>query len=580
MNNTNTLPLPTINFKKITFKCGKTIHLGESDKIIIIGPNNSGKSQTLRDIFAIAAQTSGFEKIVVEDVLISKNIPRIQLENFLKEHAEYIHPNYHYGSWRLYEGYINQWDGKYLNGHLVDGFIKNISAKERLEICEQQKSVSPNEPKTKPQHILYDDDQLMQKISKLFYKAFNQELMFDFKGGSKLPIHIGEIPKGDKFIDRQTNLYRDAVRKNPLLNMQGDGVKSYAGILFETLTSKHDMILLDEPEAFLHPPQMRKLGETLASEVKGQMIVATHSSDIMRGFLEGTKGNVRIIRIQKNDNGNLIHEANSEAIKELWSKPNLRFSNALDGIFHEQIIICEDDSDCRLYNYTAEWLKNNNNHQLLDTSYVPAGGKAAIHGIASVLRKVGVPTKAIFDIDFLSDKKLIEDTVKAFGSDPTNILKEWGKVDSFVRNGIKPKTIEEIKKEIVEIISKSKPNELKKSDIQDAMKQGQAWSILKQAGAAILPSGDATIAYENLICMLEETGIYIVPVGEIERFNKKIGGHGPKFVSKVLSEHSLDEKEFDDLKMFVEKVHKGPHSILDTTPINSDKVAVEMAENK
>ncbi|WP_214293958.1 hypothetical protein, partial [Escherichia coli] len=66
MNYTNTLPLPTINFKKIIFKCGKTIHLGENDKIIIVGPNNSGKSQTLRDIFAIAAQTSGFEKIVVE----------------------------------------------------------------------------------------------------------------------------------------------------------------------------------------------------------------------------------------------------------------------------------------------------------------------------------------------------------------------------------------------------------------------------------------------------------------------------------------------------------------------------------
>lgn len=74
MNHTPPLSLPTINFKEITFKCGKTIHLGENDKIIIVGPNNSGKSQTLRDIFSIAAQTSGFENLVVEDILIDKNI--------------------------------------------------------------------------------------------------------------------------------------------------------------------------------------------------------------------------------------------------------------------------------------------------------------------------------------------------------------------------------------------------------------------------------------------------------------------------------------------------------------------------
>lgn len=57
----------------------------------------------------------------------------------------------------------------------------------------------------------------MGKISELFRSAFYKDLMFDFKGGSKLPIHIGEIPSGEEFIDRQTNLYRDAVRKNPLL---------------------------------------------------------------------------------------------------------------------------------------------------------------------------------------------------------------------------------------------------------------------------------------------------------------------------------------------------------------------------
>ena len=165
----------------------------------------------------------------------------------------------------MHGNYLGQWEGKNLTGDLVHGFIKSISAQDRLSICEQQKSISPNESKTKPQHVLYDDDVLMNKISELFKRAFNKELMFDFKGGSKLPIHVGEIPRGEGFIDRQTNLYRDAVRSNPLLDKQGDGVKSYAGILFEALTSNHNMLLIDEPEAFLHPPQMKKWRQRCSS---------------------------------------------------------------------------------------------------------------------------------------------------------------------------------------------------------------------------------------------------------------------------------------------------------------------------
>ncbi|HAV2273541.1 TPA: ATP-binding protein, partial [Enterobacter cloacae] len=393
---------PSVRLEKIIFKDGNIIELAENDKIIIVGPNNSGKSQTLKDISTISGQSRQYKPLIVEDIILSKNINKEELEIFLKKTAKFIHPYYYHNDWKLNKAYINPWSGKYLDEELKDGFIKSITAKERLDICEEQRSISPDEPKTKPQHVLYYNDELMSKISDLVFKSFGKELMFDFKGGSRLPIHIGTIPKGEEFVDRQSDNYRKAVILNPKLDTQGDGVKSYTGILFETLVSDRDIILLDEPEAFLHPPQMRKLGETLSSEFSGQMIVATHSSDILRGFLEGTRGNIKIIRLQRNEEGNLIFEADANAIKELWKKPNLRFSNALDGIFHEQIIICEDDSDCRLYNYTAEWLKGTNNEQWLDTAYIPSGGKSAIHGIASVLRKIGVPTKAVFDIDFLS----------------------------------------------------------------------------------------------------------------------------------------------------------------------------------
>ena len=314
----------------------------------------------------------------------------------------------------MHEAHILHWNQSYLKGQLLQGFIKNIAANDRLSISEQQSSISPGDQKSKPQHVLYDDESLMTKISGLFKRAFSKELMFDFRGGNKLPIHVGNLPNIEGSIDRVSDAYVKAVRENPLLNNQGDGMKSYAGILFETIVSDLAITLIDEPEAFLHPPQMRKLGETLASEVNGQLFVATHSSDILRGFLEGTQGDVRILRISRDHNSNLVMEASGETIKELWEKPELRYSNALEGIFHEQTIICEDDSDCRLINSIADHLDANSQDQWLDTAYIPTGGKHGVPKVADVLRKIGVPIKAVFDIDFLSEQLLVKNTVEAF----------------------------------------------------------------------------------------------------------------------------------------------------------------------
>lgn len=378
---------------------------------------------------------------------------------------------------------------------------------------------------------------------------------FDFRGGSKLPIHVGIIPQSEGVVDRVSNDYTTKVRENPLLDKQGDGIKSYAGILFETVASERDITLLDEPEAFLHPPQMRRLGETLSSEVKGQLIVATHSSDILRGFLEGTQGKVRILRIQRDEDLNVVHEAASETIKELWEKPELRYSNALEGVFHEQTILCEDDSDCRLINSVADFLTNNTGISFKDTCYVPTGGKHGIPKVANVLRKIGVPIKAVFDIDFLSERDLVKSIVLAFGGNWKDIETLWERVDSAVRGGVKPKPVEVIKAEIIHTIQTSEQDKLPKGDISALLKQGKARNEVKKFGELAIPNGQAQQDYKALKVTLEKLGVFVIPVGEIENFCPDVGSHGPKFVTKLLTNISLADKRLDKLKEFVEHLH-------------------------
>lgn len=305
---------------------------------------------------------------------------------------------------------------------------------------------------------------------------------------------------------------------------------------------------------------MRQLGETLATEVRGQLIVATHSSDIMRGFLEGTKGNVRILRISREANKNIVREAPPGVIRELWEKPLLRYSNALDGVFHEQTILCEDDSDCRLVNSVGDYTATRRRRRWKDTAYIPTGGKDRIPSVAKILRQIGVPVKAVFDIDVLSDKGLVKSAVDAFGGNWGNVKPYWSRVDSAVRDGVQCKTIPEIKTSITTLLQNAAESDLPKSDIYAEIKQTKPWKKLKSYGAIGLPSGQVQKDYETLRDKLERIGIYLVPVGEVENFCREIGLHGPKFVTKLLSEKSLADESLADLRVFVEKVHIGKHS--------------------
>lgn len=547
---------PKATLKEITFSGGSIVELSENEKIILVGPNNSGKSQSLREIVNICQTGNKNQSLVVKDLKLNKHGDSKDLLSYLKENANLVHSQFQISDYSIHEAHLKFWDlSPYLINGLHVGSIKNIAANERLNICNQQNSISPDQQKSKPQHVLYDDEELMKRVSGLFRNAFSKDLMFDFRGGSKLPIHIGLIPKSDGVIDRVGNDYTSKVRENPLLDMQGDGIKSYAGILFETVASERNITLLDEPEAFLHPPQMRKLGETLSSEVKGQLIVSTHSSDILRGFLEGTKGKVRILRIQREGDVNIVHEAASETIKELWEKPELRYSNALEGIFHEQTIICEDDSDCRLINSTADYIANSSETSFKDTSYVPTGGKHGIPKVASVLKKIGVPIKALFDIDFLSERDLVKSSVDAFGGNWTNIEVLWKRVDSAVRGGVRPKLVEDIKAEIIEMLQKSEQGKLPKGDVSALMKQGKAWNEVKKFGEVAIPNGQAQQDYKSLKVALENLGIFVVPVGEIENFCPEIGSHGPKFVTKLLTEIKLADNRLKSLREFVSHIH-------------------------
>ena len=81
------------------------------------------------------------------------------------------------------------------------------------------------------------------------------------------------------------------------------------------------------------------------------------------------------------------------------------------------------------------------------------------------------------------------------------------------------------------------------------------WKALKLSGTAAIPAGDAAQAFIRLDRLLRSHGIYIVPVGELERFITTVGGHGPEWTNRVLDAYpDLNDDVYASIKSFISEL--------------------------
>jgi predicted ATPase len=78
-----------------------------------------------------------------------------------------------------------------------------------------------------------------------------------------------------------------------------DGVKAFTGILLQVYAGDPKVIIIDEPEAFLHPSLVRTLAKELATATSAEtkhVFVATHSPDFIMGAIQ-SGALVNIVRV-------------------------------------------------------------------------------------------------------------------------------------------------------------------------------------------------------------------------------------------------------------------------------------------
>jgi hypothetical protein len=336
-------------------------------------------------------------------------------------------------------------------------------------------------------------------------------------------------------------------------------MRAFVGVILHALVVNHTVILIDEPDAFLHPPQARLLGRMLIEETPNdkQVFISTHSGDFLRGLLDSESKRVRIIRIQRQENINIIKELDNEGIRNVWADPLLRYSNVLDGLFHDKVILCEADSDCRFYAAIYDSIMDNTDIYKQDVMFIHCGGKDRMPVGIKSLRDLGVPISVITDFDILNSEKPLRTIFEELGGEWEDVVSDWRLVKSSVEQKKPELNSEEVCRDVQTVIDNVSEQTFPKDagrKIQKILRRSSPWSIAKTVGKQFIPNGEPTEACNRLFEKLENSGLFVVQCGELEEFVKSVGGHGPKWVNSVLKKDLNSDHELREAKDFVNKV--------------------------
>jgi AAA domain, putative AbiEii toxin, Type IV TA system len=550
--------------RSISFSDGTEVSLAQDDIVVIVGGNNAGKSQALREIVKqLDSEKDDSTCVVVKRITMSVSEDE-QTLNAFTDKLETQTGNFSRMGAQMNRDRIKVWLGYEPNMKMnlrrgLRAFTTYlVTTENRLQVTSPVASIDLlTAPKSHPFHYLADDADLEQDISAVFKKAFGTDLIVNRTAGSLIYLHVGArpFPVGSYNVDKTS---RTAMSALPRLNDQGDGMRAFVGCLMWGTVVDYKIVLIDEPEAFLHPPQARLLGRTLVRRKKpgSQLVVASHSGDLLRGFLDANAPNLRILRLVRNGDKNEVTELTPNEVSTLWTDSLLRQTNVLDALFHQVAIICESDADCQFYSaMTTSISEGSETRPTPDAIFVQCGGMHRMPSIVSPLRALGVPVRVVADFDVLRDENPIRPLFEALGGKWSDVSSDWKMVQSAVSAQKAQLDTAELRTKLDNALAKVTGSTVPDSalrEIKDAARKASAWAYAKTGGESFLPAGDVFKRYTKLKAKFHEVGLYIVPKGELESFCKSIDDHGPAWVEQVCKRNLANDPELRDAREFVE----------------------------
>lgn len=514
-------------------KSGEEIALG--DFSVLVGANNVGKSQTLRDLHSRVREGQKSRTVIVTDQVVEFPADMDQFLQGLSVTDDARHADHKMcrgiGS-NLTSGEEIRYQEEALQNQLANQAQDNaqqwlltqfgkfrvalLDAGSRLQISA---STPTHDATTQaPQRLLQalmDDENAQTKLREAFKDTFGKEVRVDYSALAHLYLRVAtEFPE----IPDHPTRARPIMRKFPSLDEQGDGFRSFASVLLSILLSKGRILLIDEPEAFLHPAQARRLGYWVAryaAEAASQIVVSTHNAHFLNGVLSSDT-NTNIYRLNRQDDDTRFQLIDADTIENLSGSPLLSSQPVLESIFHRGVAVCEADSDRLFYQTIAT--KAHDEHEV---QFLHAHNKQTLKDVVGLLKAASIPCAAIADIDLLNSAADLTALVESFGcAQPLDaILDARTAVATDVEGRPDEEIIANTLAAIRELAQQIEQGEHSLSGTRSALRRidsgSTKWNEVKRDGLEALDDPIKQRA-RDLIASLAEIGIFVVPVGELE----------------------------------------------------------------
>lgn len=515
----------------VTIKKDEILSIGEIT--VLVGPNNVGKSQTLRDILDIMENGKNAKPVIIKHIELDfpHNIENFIRQLHIKDSPRNVENKISYGlksnlldtgetefSFEILSlNYAEQRRKDSITGRYTKYMVSYMNSSNRLQLAN---SVSSFDPSTEnPQNLiqsLFLDKEKDYILMDAFQKAFNMEIRLDYSGMTKFSFRVAQ-----KFPDipEDPRTAGSIMKQFPMLENQGDGFRSLVGIILGLIYSENRVVLLDEPEAFLHPAQSRFLGKWIGDNkdlIKGQLLISTHNAHFLAGLIASGE-DVDIYRLNRHGNTTDFVKITAENTRLLFENPLLSSQRVVESVFYKGVVVCEADADRAVYQGVCSINLNSTE----DIQFINAQNKQTLAPVATLLHNANIPVVLIADIDSLNNEKVLSDMIIAqTGKEPEKALLDARKQIADAING---RSEEEIFNELklslttinTEIQCGKHTLEGAKSAIKRVWKEASPWSEIKKHGIDTLEEPTRKIA-SGLLEELKKFGIFLVPVGELE----------------------------------------------------------------
>lgn len=545
-----------LSYCRITFNSGREVETPETGMIVIVGPNNVGKTTS---IYELQNRIHGgvLQHNSPNVVFASAELRKGSDEEFL----EWLDSQEDH----RYQAPINQPDQRrYRNWgqsveippqHMMSAFQEMGPNNRLAPLLTSSGTGAPFEGQTpnlynengadpmgnnRQFHELLLSKELQERISSISQAVFGTPIGFNV-AGSQAGLHFGKIPD-IQFPATEEQI--EALRKVPLLKNQGQGVTTFMSQAMSIELGSEPMVFLDEPEAHLHPPQARKAGAFVARRAeRSQVFIATHDLDYLLGLL-GTDVPALIIRLDRSGNEQSVSVIEQHTIKELWNNVTIRYSGLLAGLMHRGVVICEAEADCRFFEVTLD--HHSNNETPHDLRFVHAGGKGGLANLSQAALDLAIPSVVVADFDVLRSWNDLSRLITTRRAAPDEFHADWQVLDNHLRQKLDERTRSGVAAELSEVLEDDSTQTYSAEDrkrIESVAKLKHGWEHAKELGVRLL-NGDVLTKTKGLLERLDEIGIHLIRTGELESMLPETTGglHGPAWTAKV-----LDDGTYKDL---------------------------------